>query len=84
MSDKIAIIYWSGTGNTESMAKSVQKGIENAGASVELFSVSSFSGNVDDYSKLALGCPSMGSENWKNRNFNRFTILLKVNFRVKR
>ena len=72
MSDKIAIIYWSGTGNTEAMAKSVQKGVENAGASAELFSVSGFSGNIDDYSKLALGCPAMGSENLEESEFQPF------------
>ncbi len=77
MSDKVAIIYWSGTGNTEAMAKSVQKGVENAGASAELFSVSSFSGNVDDYSKLALGCPSMGSENLEETEFQPFYDSIK-------
>ena len=42
---KIAIIYWSSTGNTEAMANSIKKGIENAGASADMFSVSNFSAN---------------------------------------
>lgn len=77
MSDKIAIIYWSGTGNTETMAKSVQKGVENAGGSAELFSVSSFSGNIDDYSKLALGCPAMGAEVLEESEFQPFYDSIK-------
>ncbi len=33
---KIAVVYWSGTGNTEAMAKSVAAGARSAGAEVEL------------------------------------------------
>ena len=41
---KTAVIYWSGTGNTEAMAKAVAEG-----AGAECFAVSEFSGNVEDY-----------------------------------
>ena len=54
---KIAVIYWSGTGNTELMAKAIAEG-----ANAELFSVSDFSGNIEDYDKFAFGCPAMGDE----------------------
>ena len=54
---KTAVIYWSGTGNTESMAKAVAEG-----AGAECFAVSEFSGNVEDYDAIALGCPAMGAE----------------------
>ncbi len=66
---KIAIIYWSSTGNTEAMANSIKKGIENAGASADMFSVSNFSANIDDYDKIALGCPAMGSEELEDSEF---------------
>ena len=66
---KIAIIYWSSTGNTEAMANSIKKGIENAGASADMFSVSNFSSNIDDYDKIALGCPAMGSEELEDSEF---------------
>ena len=33
---KIAVVYWSGTGNTEAMAKAVAEGAESAGAQVTL------------------------------------------------
>ena len=54
---KTAVIYWSGTGNTEAMAKAVAEG-----AKTELFEVSEFSGSVADYEALAFGCPAMGAE----------------------
>ena len=73
MNDKIAIIYWSGTGNTETMAQNVQKGIENAGGEADIFSVSSFDiGNINNYSKLALGCPAMGAEVLEESEFQPF------------
>lgn len=31
---EVYVIYWSGTGNTESMAQAVAEGIEGAGAKV--------------------------------------------------
>lgn len=54
---KTAVIYWSGTGNTESMAAAVAEG-----AGAELFAVSDFNGNIADYDKIAFGCPAMGAE----------------------
>lgn len=59
----IAVIYWSGTGNTESMASSVAEGAKSEGAQVQLLNVSM--AKVDDViavDAVALGCPSMGDE----------------------
>ena len=39
---KVAVIYWSGTGNTEAMAKAVLRGAQDAGASAQLFHVGDF------------------------------------------
>ena len=61
---KTAVIYWSGTGNTEAMAKAVADG-----AGAELFSVSAFSGDVADYDAVAFGCPAMGAENLEEMEF---------------
>jgi len=62
MSD-IAVVYWSGTGNTEAMAKMVAEGIGNAGKSADLISAEDFtSGDMANYSAFAFGCPSMGEE----------------------
>ena len=60
---KIAVIYWSGTGNTQAMAEAVAEGAKNAGAQADLFSVSDTSADAAAaYDKLALGCPAMGAE----------------------
>ncbi len=60
---KVAVIYWSGTGNTEIMANSIADGAKNAGNDVDVFTSAEFdSSMVDDYEKLAFGCPSMGAE----------------------
>lgn len=54
---KAAVIYWSGTGNTEAMAKAVAEG-----AGAELFTPGEFSGDIADYDRVAFGCPAMGAE----------------------
>lgn len=64
---KIAVIYWSGTGNTEMMAKAISEG-----ADAELFKVSEFNGNIADYDKIALGCPAMGAEVLEEDEFEPF------------
>lgn len=60
---KVAVVYWSGTGNTEQMAQAVLDGAKGAGADAELFACSEFSASkVADYDGLAFGCPAMGDE----------------------
>ena len=64
---KIAVIYWSGTGNTEMMAQAIAEG-----SGGELFKVSDFSGNLADYDKIAFGCPAMGAEVLEEEEFDPF------------
>ncbi|MBP3793135.1 MAG: flavodoxin [Ruminococcus sp.] len=64
---KTAVIFWSGTGNTEAMAKAVAEG-----AGVEATPVSSFSGDLSDYEAVALGCPAMGAEELEDSEFEPF------------
>lgn len=59
---KIAIVYWSGTGNTESMANAIADGVHTAGGEAVLMGPEGFSGQFGDYSAVAFGCPAMGSE----------------------
>ena len=60
---KVAVVYWSGTGNTEAMADEVVKGIEAAGGEVARFTAAEFSADkMDDYDAIAFGCPAMGAE----------------------
>ncbi len=60
---KIAIVYWSGTGNTEAMAAAVADGAKSAGAVVTLITAGEFSPSmVDAFDGIAFGCPAMGAE----------------------
>ena len=64
---KTAVVYWSGTGNTEKMAQAIA---DAAGA--ELYSVSDFNGNIADYDRVAFGCPAMGAEVLEEDEFEPF------------
>ena len=67
---KIAIVYWSGTGNTEAMAEAVLDGAKEAGAEAELFTASSFSAEkLSEYDAVAFGCPAMGAEELEDGEF---------------
>ena len=70
---KLAVIYWSGTGNTEAMAMAVGEGAKAAGAEVSVLTVSEISAaqaSQDD--DLALGCPAMGAEVLEEGEFEPF------------
>ena len=61
--NKVAIVYWSGTGNTEAMAGAVLEGVNGAGSEGTLYTAAEFDPNtLGDYDTVAFGCPSMGSE----------------------
>ena len=67
---KIAVVYWSGTGNTEAMAKAVLRGAQNKGASAELFEASAFEAEkLAGLDAVAFGCPAMGSEALEDGEF---------------
>ncbi len=61
--DKIYVVYWSQSGNTQAMAEAVGKGITDAGKEAEVVYVSDAS--IDELKAakcFALGCPAMGAE----------------------
>lgn len=61
--DKIYVVYWSQSGNTQTMAEAVGKGITDAGREAGVVFVSDAS--LDELQKasvFALGCPAMGAE----------------------
>lgn len=64
---KTAVIYWSGTGNTEQMASAIAEG-----AGAELFTISEFSGDIAAYDRIAFGCPAMGDEVLEESDFEPF------------
>ena len=60
---KVAVVYWSGTGNTAAMAAILGKGIQDGGATAKVVSVEDIKADdLKDYPVFALGCPSMGNE----------------------
>lgn len=60
---KVAVVYWSGTGNTEAMAKAVADGAAEKGAQVTLCTSETFKPSmIAEFDGLAFGCPSMGDE----------------------
>ncbi len=60
---KVAVVYWSGTGNTEAMANSIAEGVKNKGAEVDVMTCDAFTKDmIANYTSIAFGCPSMGAE----------------------
>ena len=67
---KIAVVYWSGTGNTETMANAVLEGALSAGSDASLFTAGQFSGaQAEEYDAIAFGCPAMGAEELEDGEF---------------
>lgn len=82
---KVAVIYWSGTGNTEMMAQAVADGAKEAGAEVSLLSVSATNaGEAAGFDLLALGCPAMGAEVLEEMEFEPFFTELEPKLTGKR
>ena len=60
---KTAVVFWSGTGNTEEMANAVLEGMKENGANASIYSADAFqAGDVEVYDAIAFGCPAMGAE----------------------
>ena len=68
---KVAVVYWSGTGNTAQMADAVVEGAKDAGAEVDLIECNSFTADqVANYDAIAFGCPAMGAEVLEEAEFD--------------
>ncbi len=60
---KVAVIFWSGTGNTEAMAEAIAEGAKGAGAEVCCCSAGDCpEETVLGFDSISFGCPSMGDE----------------------
>ncbi|MDO5718688.1 MAG: flavodoxin [Tissierellia bacterium] len=67
---KVAVVYWTGTGNTEAMANAVVEGINEAGGEAELIFSDDFNASMmDDFDAIAFGCPAMGDEVLEEASF---------------
>ena len=61
--EQVLIVYWSCTGNTAAMAEMVAEGIKEAGREAVILPAEEASvADVEKYSAIAMGCPSMGDE----------------------
>ncbi len=68
---KVAVVFWSGTGNTQAMADAVVTGAKDRGADVTVFGASEFSKeNVSEFDGIAFGCPAMGPEVLEETEFD--------------
>ena len=67
---KTAVIYWSGTGNTEAMANAVAEGMRQAGAECSVLTSADVTADtVAVLEAVALGCPAMGAEELEETEF---------------
>ena len=58
--NKLAIVYWSGTGNTETMANCIADGARESGAEVAMLPPGEFSAaRFSEFGVVAFGCPAM-------------------------
>ena len=67
---KIAIVYWSGTGNTKMMAQACAEGARETGSEAELIGAGDFAAEkAAEYDGVMLGCPAMGAEVLEENTF---------------
>ena len=67
---KIAVVFWSGTGTTETMAGAVAEGARETGAEVDEVQAADFAADVvAGYDAIAFGCPAMGDESLEEDEF---------------
>lgn len=79
MEKKVAIIYFSATGNTEAMAEAVAIGAKKAGGKVLLAPVADVDPNVigKEYDYILLGCSAWGIEIIEEEQMRPFCEKLK-------
>ncbi len=66
----VAVMYWSGTGNTEAMADLVAQGANDAGGKATVIAAEDFdAGQLGDFDAFAFGCPAMGDEDLEQTTF---------------
>lgn len=67
---KVAVVFWSATGNTAAMAQAVGDAAAAAGAEVTYLGPGEFSSSkLAEYDAVAFGCPAMGAEVLEEEEF---------------
>ncbi len=76
---KIAVVFWSGTGNTEAMAQAVGEGVKKGGAEAAVMSVDQAPKDIlDAYDGFLFGCSAMGAEVLEEEEFEPFFASLEA------
>lgn len=66
---KTAVVFWSGTGNTEEMANAVLEGMKAVGTDAVLLTAAE-ADDLSQYDAIAFGCPAMGAEVLEEEEFD--------------
>ncbi|HKL59188.1 MAG TPA: flavodoxin [Sphaerochaeta sp.] len=81
----IAIVFYSGTGNTEAMAEAIAEGVNQAGAQAILIHAQAFSSAMlEEYDAIAFGCPARGVEELEEEFFEPMFSALEDTLKGKR
>jgi len=60
---KLAVVFWTSSGNTELMADAIVDGAKEANAEVDKIQALQFNMSIaSEYDSIAFGCPAMGDE----------------------
>ena len=82
---KIAVVYWTGTGNTEAMATAVLEGVKEKGAEGVMLTATEFDESmIDSFDAIAFGCPSMGSEQLEDSEFEPMFVSCEAKLKGKK
>ena len=77
--DKIYVVFWTQSGNTQAMAQAVAEGITAAGKTPELVFVSEIPADaLKDEAAFALGCPAMGAEVLEESEMEPFVMAVET------
>lgn len=77
--DKVYVVYWTQSGNTQEMAEAVGKGVEAAGKTAQVVSVSDITADIlKDEAGFALGCPAMGAEELEESEMEPFVAMVET------
>ena len=77
--DKIYVVFWTQSGNTQAMAQAVAEGITAAGKTPELVFVSEISADaLKNENAFALGCPAMGAEVLEESEMEPFVMAVET------
>lgn len=77
--DKVYIVYWSQSGNTQAMAETIGRGVTAAGKEAAVLYVGQASlDELREAKAFALGCPAMGAEVLEETEMEPFVSEVEV------